>query len=480
MDFFQVKTIIDENKRCKKILEKQHSEYADWERKNIRFIIRSKIYKDLRRISNYMPRKLQLKNSGNRFYVSDEKHLQYIDTIIQRALNGLPTDKGKEHLPKISEDDVNLIKEFISEVQAVSHITLKRAYKYTYILVHWRAFIGEFRKNAIADLYKGITVIQNAKNEGGNPKYARHTLADYVGFLKRFYLWMRDSGYTSIDERKIKKIKPPAITLMTKTAEQLLTEEEVRKMIDACNNSRDRAILATMYEGGFRIGEIATMRWRQVKFNEWNCAVNVDNKTRKPRYVPLVMARSFLATWRNDYPLQLTEDAFVFLTLGQHEQLQYRGFVKQLEKIAYRAGVTKHISPHIFRHSRITHLIQQGFGESKIKLMMWGDINTDMFQCYAHLSNNDIDAEVAQHAGISLTTHQKKSTALEPRQCITCYHINEPTVKFCGNCGSPLDKEAADKLREAREQAQLLPEYSALLEEFKTKLLQLQSGKVTG
>ena len=40
---------------------------------------------------------------------------------------------------------------------------------------------------------------------------------------------------------------------MTKTAEMMLTEDEVRAMINACMNSRNRALIATLYEGGFRI-----------------------------------------------------------------------------------------------------------------------------------------------------------------------------------------------------------------------------------
>jgi len=436
-----------------------------------------------------MPSKLQTQTSGNRFYTSDAKHQEYIDTILHRALNGIPTDKGKELLPNITDDDVSLIKEFSSEVHATSHITLKRVYKYHYILIHWREYIGEFRKNSIKEIYSGITAIQNAKDNTGNPRYAGNTLVDYLTILKKFYVWLYENQYTSIDREKIRKIKPPKVSLMTKTAEQLLTEEEVRKLITACTNSRDRALISMLYEGGFRIGEIASLKWRQLKFNEWNVAVNVDNKTLKPRYIPLVMARPYLSMWRNDRPLLLKDDGFVFLTHGKHEPLQYRGFVKQLEKITKRAGILKHVTPHIFRHSRITHLINQGFGESKIKLMMWGDINTDMFQCYAHLTNSDIDDEIAQRNGISIPDQRKKSDALQPRQCMTCYHINEPTVKFCGNCGLPLTADAADKLKEAKEESHRLPEYQAgyqaamkevqettlkEIQELKTRLNQIQ------
>jgi site-specific recombinase XerD len=382
---------------------------------------------------------------GDRFYVPDEKHKEYINNTLFRARTGTPSSKTNTGLPRITEDDEALIREFLSEIQATGSLTQKRVYKYCYILVGWRGYIGEFRTNSMADLFAGINAIQTAKTHDGSSRYAKHTLADFIGFLKRFYLWMQENGYTPIEAKKINKIKAPSVPLMTKTAEMLLTEEDVRKLIEACQCTRDRAIIAMMYEGGFRIGEIASLRWKQLKFNDWNVAVNVDNKTQKPRYVPLVMARPYLAQWKNDYPLQIDEDGFVFLTAGKHEQLQYGGFTKQLEKIAKRAGVTRKVTPHIFRHSRITHLIQKGFGESKIKLMMWGSIDSDMFQAYAHLTNSDIEQEVAREAGIIIPENQVHSDALEPRQCCRCYTINSPTQQFCGQCGLPLTQEAQDQ-----------------------------------
>ena len=99
-----------------------------------------------------MPR-TQIPQTGDRFYPSDEKHFEYIDTILDRALNGKPTAKENKELPRLTMDDVGLIREFVSEIQATSHITVKRAYKYTYILVHWRDYVGEFRKNTIGDVY---------------------------------------------------------------------------------------------------------------------------------------------------------------------------------------------------------------------------------------------------------------------------------------------------------------------------------------
>jgi integrase/recombinase XerD len=253
-------------------------------------------------------------NSSNRFYQADETHAEYIRTLLYRARNGIPTTKTKVILPSISDDDVALLQEFLAEIQATQHITVKRVYKYAYILVHWRDYIGEYRRNSIADLHAGINAIQVSRKESGNPRYAKHTLADYLGFIKRFYLWLSENGYTAIQEKKISKIRPPTTPLMTKTAEMLISENDVLKMIEACQNSRDRALISLMYEGGFRIGEIGNLRWRQVQFNDWNVAINVDNKTGKPRYIPLVATRPYLAQWKNDYPLPISNEGFVFLT----------------------------------------------------------------------------------------------------------------------------------------------------------------------
>ena len=93
---------------------------------------------------------------------------------------------------------------------------------------------------------------------------------------------------------------------MTKTAGQMLTEDEVRAMIDACQTSRDRAIIATLYEGGFRVQELGTLTWAQVKFDDYGTVVNVDEKTGAPRYIRLVTATQYLIQWKNDFPFPVT------------------------------------------------------------------------------------------------------------------------------------------------------------------------------
>ena len=225
---------------------------------------------------------------------------------------------------------------------------------------------------------------------------------------------------------------------MTKTAEQMLTEDEIRSMIDFCQNSRDRALIAVLYEGGFRIEEIGQITWGQVKFDEYGLVLNVNEKTSRPRYVRLVSATQYLIAWKNDYPYEVTGDALVFLSY-QHMPLEYAAIAAQLKKIGKRAGIRKRITPHIFRHSRITHMLQKGYNESIIKKVMWGNINTTMFETYVHLTDSDIDNEILEKQGIH-KRETKPSQSMKARQCINCNTINAPTHQFCSLCGEPLTK----------------------------------------
>lgn len=366
----------------------------------------------------------------DRFHATDEKYLEYARNSLQNGVT-----EGW-----ITEDDATLISDYVSELYSTCSMGAGRVFKLHSVMTKWRKYIGPYRQNTIFDIYTGINNLKNAKKPDGTPMTS-HTKSDYVKFLKRFYLWMIDNGYSSIPEKKLNAIHPPAVNEMSITAEMLLSYDEVKRMIGACKISRDRAFIALLYEGGFRVSELGKLRWNQVQFNQWNVIINVNNKTGKARRIPLVMARPYLAQWMNDYYFDPTGDAFVFLTTTKHEPLQYRGVAKQIGVLAQRAKIEKPVKPHIFRHSRITHLIKEGYSESVIKKMMWGNLTTKMFAVYAHLTDADIDNEIARKQGI-ITEEQKKEKILEARQCSRCYTVNGPTQNFCSTCGLALTLEA--------------------------------------
>ena len=77
------------------------------------------------------------------------------------------------------------------------------------------------------------------------------------------------------------KIQPPSCDPLTKNADDILSGDEILAMIRGCQNSRDRAIIATLYESGVRIQELATLSWSQLTFDEYGVIINIDARTWK-------------------------------------------------------------------------------------------------------------------------------------------------------------------------------------------------------
>lgn len=393
--------------------------------------------------------------ANHRFHRSSAEYLKYTHSSLEKAVAG----------GSITAGDRDLLRTFVNEVSATCNISPQRRFKLIYILIGWRRFIGPFAGNTLVDLQEGIQTVRAATKDDGSPFFKQNTIADYVRFIKRFYLWLIDNEYVSLPYRKVKDIRSPAYDTMTKTVGELFTEEEVYAMIKAAKTPKDRALISLLYEGAFRIGEIGSLTWGDVRFTDWNLQVNTAEKTGKPRYIPLVVARPYLATWRDAYPKDLNDRAFVFLTNIRFEPLQYQGLVKQLRTIAENAGITKHLTPHIFRHSRVTHLMQHGVPESAIKLMVWGNQDTDMFKTYAHLCNSDIDRATAELNGITPPDAAMVSHALDPKQCQRCWTINAPTARYCNSCGLELTVDAVQEKKSAQEQIWSDPEFRAAVED---------------
>lgn len=154
-----------------------------------------------------------------------------------------------------------------------------------------------------------------------------------------------------------------------------------------------------------------------------------DTKCGTQRYVQLVFSLPYLATWRSDYPATPEGGVQVFITNQRKKPLRYGTVCRQLTNLTARTGIQKHITPHIFRHPHITHLINDGMNESVIKLMMWRNINNDMFATYAHITGKDIDEEVLGQYGI-VHKEAKERITLEPVQCLPCLTINAPEARY--------------------------------------------------
>lgn len=391
--------------------------------------------------------------------------------------NGKKSFEGALSRGTITEDDRTLITEYLNERQAQRELSAGRINKIIFTLVNWRRFLqAPYRDAQISDIFQAVTGLKHGRSCKGEP-FKQNTIHDYIRILKPFLLWLIENQYSSLPEKKIRQITAPSVDHQTTSPDEILTVDEIETLIRACLNTRDRALIATLYESGARIGELCRLRWRDAVFDEYGVKLYItDTKTAKNRYSRLISSREYLAAWKADYhPVEPIPDALIFQTFTGLP-FDWIQATRVISRAVARSGIQKRVHPHLFRKSRITHMIAQNYQESVIKESMWGNLGTDMFQSYVQLAEKDIDAEFLARAGV--VPKEESTPAFLPRPCPECGNLAAPTADYCARCGAALTDEARAKqeqrLSQVIETVESDPRYAFIdrkLDEFRKGLL---------
>jgi integrase/ribosomal protein L40E len=267
--------------------------------------------------------------------------------------------------------------------------------------------------------------------------------------LKALYHWLRDCE---------PKKYPPEVSWMcltmrnsrVKLPEELLTKEDVERLIAAADGPRDQALIAMIYESGCRAGEIASLLVKHIHFERQWASIIVDGKTGMRRIL-LVRSAPYLARWLDAHPLRDQPEAPLWIGDGSRNKgkpLMYGSINMLLRRAAARAGIKKRVNPHIFRHSRATALANQ-ITEAQLKQVFGWTQSSAMAAVYVHLSGRDTDSAILRLNGIQCDEALKPDTELSLRVCERCGMENPGAAHFCGRCAAPLDMRTRMKMEEA-------------------------------
>jgi len=299
-----------------------------------------------------------------------------------------------------------------------------------------RKELDKLNKNDIASLLKRI------EEQGFSP----WTIHMYRVVLRKFFKWLGKKEVADWFKTSIKANE-------TKLPEDLLSEEEVKQMIEKCDTLRDKALIACLYESAARPSELLTMQILDVAFDEYGALIVLHGKT-GARKLRLVIASPYLANWIENHPLKENREAPLWIltgNVGKYQPMTYPALAKVIRKVSKLAGIKKKVSPYLFRHSRLTHLAKI-ITEQELKVFAGWVQSSKMAGTYVHLSARDTDeAILGKVYGISKEKEDRKETKLKPIVCSRCKTVNEATNKFCKACGMPLTLEAAMEAEKERE-----------------------------
>jgi len=310
-------------------------------------------------------------------------------------------------------------------------------------------FLARWLKKPFEEATKDELV--NLVGELENKPYAEYTKYDFKVVLKMFYKWLKGG-----DEEfpvEIKWLKPRLKNTVHKLPEELLSEEDVLKIVQAATNLRDKALVLTLYESGCRIGELLSLKVKNVQFDQYGAILRVTGKT-GDRRVRVITSAPALAVWLENYSAAKNPDAPLWPPLATNQShktqaAEYPSIYVLVQRLARKAGIRKNVFPHLFRHSRATFLASK-LTEAQMKEYFGWTQSSEMAATYVHLSGRDVDNALLKLHHLTKEQQAEEPSVLELKPCLRCRENNSPASKFCFKCGTPLDEKHVYQIEEER------------------------------
>ena len=232
--------------------------------------------------------------------------------------------------------------------------------------------------------------------------------ARIISGIKSFFHFLIMADYLEADPSEL--LEGPKIGLKLP---EVLTVEEIDSIIAAIDLSknegqRNRAILETLYSCGLRVSELTNLKLSDLYFNEG--FIKVEGKGSKQRLVPIspraIKEIKLYFTDRNRGKIKKEYEDYVFLARWGKNISRIMVF-HLIKELAQTAGITKNISPHTFRHSFATHLLEGGANLRAIQCML-GHESIATTEIYTHIDRNMLRSEIIEHHPRNIKYRQEK------------------------------------------------------------------------
>jgi integrase/recombinase XerD len=272
---------------------------------------------------------------------------------------------------------------FLSFLQLEKTLSANTVESYRYDLVRLQAFLSQHRIDEIREVTRDLLsqYMRTLFDIGFAATSIQRTLAS----MRSYFAFIAAEGEITHDPTEL--LESPR---STRYLPAVLTVDEVVRILDAVDVNRragvrDRAMLETLYATGMRVSELADFTYEQIVFEDG--IVRVTGKGSKERLVPIGETALYWLDeyYKTDRPLLAKpfSDSTVFLNV-RGKPFSRMGIWKIVQQYTAAAGIRKEVSPHTFRHSFATHLLEGGADLRTVQEML-GHANIVTTEIYTHV-----------------------------------------------------------------------------------------------
>jgi integrase/recombinase XerD len=283
------------------------------------------------------------------------------------------------------------------------HLKLERSLSERTVEAYLRD-LGRLRDHAAAHvpplgpLELGLEDIQQFITRTAKAGAAATSQARYLSALRTFFKGLKRDGVLRNDPAELVQSPRPGRKLPV-----FLSVNEIDAMLAVIDRSaplghRDEAIIETLYGCGLRVSELCGLRISRLHFNEG--FIRVIGKGDKERLVPISSTTTrcidrYLKAVRVHQPVRTNAEDVVFLN-ARGASLSRVAVFNLVKELASKAGIRRNISPHTFRHSFATHLVEGGADLRAVQEML-GHASITTTEIYTHLDREYLRSNILQY-----------------------------------------------------------------------------------
>jgi site-specific recombinase XerD/ribosomal protein L40E len=313
--------------------------------------------------------------------------------------------------------------------------------------------------------YKQHLLAAKFSIKGSTPKkYSPQTIAGRLSILKQFFNWLEKP-------ETMQWFKMKRTTNGRLNAQQILSQQEILKMITAANSKRDKALIAALWETGARAGEFLSLKIGDLHIEGKGELISftVSGKTGE-RQCFLVASVPSVLQWLEEHPNKNDKSAWLWAK-GTHNadgaRLTNNALRAMLLATAKRAGITKPNFAHALRHSRATFCAKAGQNEMVLRQLFGWSKTSQMPAVYISLCGADAKNAMLELAG---QRAPEKEQPLQPKKCIRCGTVAPIDAIVCQRCFFPMNAEAAQQQEDEQTAKFKAMVYAALEEREKQRV----------
>jgi integrase/recombinase XerD len=219
----------------------------------------------------------------------------------------------------------------------------------------------------------------------GSKSCARHLIT-----LRGFYKFLAQEKILEFDPAKLIDLPKSGLKLP-----DVLSVSEINLLLNIPDSNkplgkRNSAMIELLYAAGLRVSELVNLKFLDVNLEA--CFVRVLGKGSKERIVPFgLYARNKLDDYiNNSRPLLLKNHISQYLFVARAgKPMTRQGFWKLLKQYVKQAGIKKKVTPHSFRHSFASHLLEGGADLRTVQVML-GHVDISSTQIYTHVARDHL------------------------------------------------------------------------------------------